>query len=783
MWVPWISLVFLPGLRSQDGEESAGTGLPQYAVARLGAASLRHSDIITAIASSEGKTTTLASGSYDRTIRLWCASTGKERMRIDTPRRVASLSISRDGKVLATGAWDEAVIRLWNAENGVALLQLEGHTKGVLAIAFSADGHRLASGGMDQSIHTWEPATGKLVGTLLGHKGTVSSLAFTPDGKQIVSGSWDKTLRLWDVETGKQASCIEEPNTSGWQIGISRDGKTLFGAGRSCTIAWTLPALKEKFRVKKGVLSNLAVSWRGDRLAALETDREVHVRNAETGEEVAKFPMGTFSAALSFSPDGSQLAVGTGTRISLWNLATRTEISVNNGHAGRVTLMAISHGGKTIASTDDVSDAILLWDLEKGGCLKRLGGHQGDVKSLAFTQDDRTLISFGHDGVVRTWDAETGAERRLTALPNKTWLLSIAPQASIFAYGCDQSGQIQLWDAATGSRLRALEGPVVAAIPGVYSASGNAFASWNSDRTVRGWDVPSGKSLFRIRCVEDVPEITGVALSSDARLLALNGKRREVTLYWTPAAEKLKHLALPSEAPCIALSPDGKMLATGHRDGSIQLWETASGKLLRAFQSAAGATLCLSFSFDGRRLASGHSNTTVLVWDIFRCSPPGDAGGLWEALKGPDAAGAFQAALQLMAQGDEAVPLLSNRRLEKVADVDSIREWLRDLDGDEPAVRDRAQENLTGLNVESELKELLAADSSPELTSRVHLLLNASPRRALSQPEVLRCLRSILILEKIGTEIAAIALKGIARDTPWLHVRREAESALQRLGR
>ena len=110
---------------------------------------------------------------------------------------VSSVAFSPDGTRLASGSSDKT-IRLWDAATGEELATLRGHEEGVLSVAFSPDGTRLASASGDKTIKLWDAATGEELTVLRGHEGGVTSVAFSPDGSRIASGSRDKTIRLWD---------------------------------------------------------------------------------------------------------------------------------------------------------------------------------------------------------------------------------------------------------------------------------------------------------------------------------------------------------------------------------------------------------------------------------------------------------------------------------------------------------------------------------------------------------------------------------------------------------
>ncbi|GAB1540223.1 hypothetical protein NUACC21_28920 [Scytonema sp. NUACC21] len=150
----------------------------------------------------------LASGSSDKTIKIWDVTTGKQLRNLTGHNSyVNSLAWSADGKQLASGSSDKT-IKLWDVATSKQLKTLSGHDSYVNSLAWSADGKQLASGSLDNTIKLWDVATGKQLKTLSGHSRSVTSVAWRGDGKQLASASWDKTIKLWHVATGKELKTL-----------------------------------------------------------------------------------------------------------------------------------------------------------------------------------------------------------------------------------------------------------------------------------------------------------------------------------------------------------------------------------------------------------------------------------------------------------------------------------------------------------------------------------------------------------------------------------------------
>ena len=209
--------------------------------ANLFATLTTHSDpVMSIVFSSDGKT--LASGSWDNTIKLWDLETKTVITTLSGhSNNVNSLALSPDGKTLASGSLDQT-IKLWDLETKTIIDTLTGHSNSVISIAFSPDGRTLASGSRFSAVKLWDLETKTIIDTLNRYSNFANSIAFSPDGRTLASGSLlDQTIKLWDLETKTGIATLSGHSDSVISIAFSPDGKTLASGSSDDTIKlWDL---------------------------------------------------------------------------------------------------------------------------------------------------------------------------------------------------------------------------------------------------------------------------------------------------------------------------------------------------------------------------------------------------------------------------------------------------------------------------------------------------------------------------------------------------------------
>jgi WD40 repeat protein len=473
------------------------------------------------------------------------------------------------------------------------------HADEVMCLAASPDGKLIASGGKDWCIRLWDAATGKEVRRIEAPAGftdpewdpiSIVSLDFSPDGKTLVSGANDTTVRLWDLVTGKELRCLRGHKVRLCAVRFSPDGKLLAS---------------------------------GDR------DGTLHLWDARTGKELRQLQgERRVGSSPAFSPDGKTIAAGLSRPdhgIMFWDPATGEELRHIGAHAGEVHGLAFSPDGRLLASGGD--GAVRLWEPSTGREVRRIEGEHGKCNVVAFSSDGKTLVAGCEDHTVRRWDVGTGqagavlgARRRLP--PRENRLEGAGVRAVVFSAdgktlaSTAAEPTVHVWDLATGRDSTPGHGEAPRLL--AFALDGKSLFSGGDDGTLRRWDVTTAKELLRLP--------TGTpgsawehALSPGCDRVAFGNPTDRVIRLCDPATgRELRRLSDQRvRGPFrVAFSPDGRTLASSDHEGSVSLWDTATGKQIRQIDDGSDTPKLIDFSPDGKLLAVASGRGTLSLWNV-----------------------------------------------------------------------------------------------------------------------------------------------------------------------
>jgi WD40 repeat protein/serine/threonine protein kinase len=555
----------------------------------------------------------LAAGGWDGSVHLF--DVGSD-MLLDTLNshtgEVNSMAFSPDGEYLISGGSD-GTVRLWNVDSRVLLRTFEGHTSKVNAVAFSVDGKTFASGSDDRSIRLWDIDGGDSKTTIAGHTNSVTTVAFSPDGTRLISGSSDGMLILWTVDRGLRLHGFEVPFSFGVRSAVfSPDGKRILSSSHSNLYLWYVSSGALLSTIGVHGSYRAAVSPDGSWLAAV-TDDTLHLLDAEIGaplqrrEEKGSY----YSSDVIVSPDGALLAIESFDRtLTLWELGgefVQVRTSENQMLVGPI---AFSPDGSKYATSDD-DHTLHVWDLKKGIVLQKISGHTGRISNLSFSPDGSLLASTGVNRSIELWEIESGVLlHTLEGHSGAVSLLAFSPSGEWLA-SHDSEGYY-LWDVESGTLLKSItESNFGRSISNMAITPNGLLMAFGGSGRFNLWDLQTGEMHRRLYWNTD--SVTGMALSHDGKILASVGRDRVIRLWDPESFTQNRSLEGNLRPNNIAFSPDGTLLALGGGwNDLIHLWDVMSGELL----STKISNYLLSFSPDGRLLITEVSNGIISLWAV-----------------------------------------------------------------------------------------------------------------------------------------------------------------------
>jgi WD40 repeat protein len=335
--------------------------------------------------SADGGAIALGGIAKDPLVRLRSGD-GTERIVGRRTGGVLRVALSADGRRIAATGTTDRTAALWDHRTGEPT-ELRGHDEPVEDLAFSPDGALLATASLDGTVRLWETGSGR-ARTLRGHDSWVYSIAFSPDGKQLVSGGRDGTVRLWDLATGNGRILLRHPGQVR-VVEFSRDGKLVAS---------------------------------GDLMSG------VGIVTLATGSARLLAGHSAWVYDVTFSPDGRQLVSGSadGT-VRLWT-APWTTSQVLTRHDGAVRMVRFSPDGTTVASAGN--DATVRVASVASGATRVLRGHTSKVHRVAFLPDGAHLLSSDGGGTLIRWSAPSLTDSPPSAGPLvAAWLAHLTSAA------------------------------------------------------------------------------------------------------------------------------------------------------------------------------------------------------------------------------------------------------------------------------------------------------------------------------------------------------------------
>ena len=636
----------------------------------------------------------LATGGADHAVRIWDASTGRETRKLEGHAGwVGDVAFAPDGRRIASaGGKDEPVVILWDASTGAVARRIDAPPDAGWGVAFAGGGRLLAI--ESDAVAVFDVATGRETNRLAGHGGQIYAFSASPDGRRALTGGADKTVRLWDLDAASASPAAPfDPLARAASLRRELEGIDDVNRARPLEYAFrhavreaaagfaeVRPSIDSRPREFTRVVLNAhkkgfdAIKFRtpaGE--GAWDLRWRFVVPNGPDGAPVRRFYIvaesGDVRGPTEFSQTFDEPVEGLdmpknlqvvqvllngrlrpGATYYLWFLfnegatevptslkieldQTFPDVAAAAHREAEVAVLEMSErvvglgfaarGEKGAVHLLAASGAeVMTIDPQTGRQVGRspLGPDPlgPDPKRVTFSQDGRVALITGDEPMPHLADLATGKERHvLKGAGSASRSAALSPDGRSAAVGFED-GVIRLWDVATGAERRTFEGHTDQVFALAFAPDGRRIASGASvtDPVARIWDTATGQ--VRARLEGNARAVYAVTFSRDGRSVLTGGEDGSVRLFDAATGRQVRAFETESDAHvrAVAFLPDRRRALSAGDGLDLRLWDVVTGEPLARFSGHGQSVGLLAVSPDGRFAASADAHGFLRVWRL-----------------------------------------------------------------------------------------------------------------------------------------------------------------------
>ncbi|MBI3220387.1 MAG: caspase family protein [Bacteroidetes bacterium] len=563
---------------------------------------------------------------------------------------VIAVAISPDSNYVATGSRDKT-IKLWELSSGREVRSFLGHETSVNAIDFSRDGKYLISSSTDKTARLWEVATGKLLFTSEEQKDFLTDVAISPNGKYFVAAGYPDSAIVVDIAAKKIVKKIgvnaDQGLGSGVNISFSPDGNWIaFGEDNRTATVYQTNTWKQVYKFQKeegwcGGCGTQVVFGRDSKSFFMASHNgEVKSYDLADGKLKHMYMENVDELrSIDVSHDNQTLLVSTKTDASVWDIHSGKELAkINPASNEDLNEACFTIDGKSIIFTSNENTAA-IWNIKQNKATRLLTGflNQRDKGGITYNYNDMwerdiyDYIRFKNNLLITTDGTELikgkfGKKlKRWNMATGKTSMEYVGHQKGVVCYALSSDGKrllsgggdgkLVVWDVVKGDTLQSIQSYDHPVLDVHFNADETQIISSSWDGTMKIHDIKSGKRIHYFDFDRQLGSAYNVLWSpNDLYVFSSHGKFLKMWEVDTHAEVRnfVGHSELISS---LSLSADGKTLMSTSRDGSARLWDIGTGLMTRKMVND-GATHAGIFSADSKSIYTAGSDRLIRQWDI-----------------------------------------------------------------------------------------------------------------------------------------------------------------------
>jgi len=548
--------------------------------------------------------------------------------------RVRAVSWSPDGTRIATGSADKTA-RIWNAD-GALVAELQGHSDAVKAVAWSRDGKRLATCGQDATVRLWN-ADGSAGPVIRGGDAPFNCVAFNRDGTRLVAGDDDRLVRIWKTDGTLVARC-EGHRGSILSVDWSPDGKRVASAcagfvpeGEQGRAVAAVRIWDENGRFIQsldgytGPIDSVRFSPDGSKIATSSTD--FTTREWSIDGKLLGSVRGEKEGVIRWAPDNTRVYVACSRRVySVDSVADQSTLSrgldedVFNERARQTGLVIErslwlqralwSPGGKTFATLGYDSRLRLFDAAGRNLWTADAGRDRHYDMDLCWRPDGKELIVTGSEKETPVF-SDTGKQLRQITIDRQPFrLVQWSPDGKSIL-GSDFTGAAFLIS-TDGKPGRVFQGHRQRIESLAWNPNGKQFATSSIDATVRIWNV-DGTSVKTLEGLAG--DVDSVAWSPDGQWISAGMDDGSWRLWKADGTEGPTFNGHRESVMSIAFRRDGKRVTTASWDGTLRIWNSTGGEAICVLEGHSAPVASVSWSPDGKRVLSASRDNSARIWN------------------------------------------------------------------------------------------------------------------------------------------------------------------------